>query len=282
MTSGNESQTPQYNPSATGQMFGNRLTTELNKPAPVFNKTLYPGIGSTTTNALSDMISGSNPSGYSDKVGGAIDFAGGLADGSAPSLTESTLMDVAQGRHFGTDDPGYALLRKNLMDDTLTATNNVFDSSGLFGSDSNRKEAGEGVANALAGLDYANFQNDIGRQERALSSIEGTRQQGINNAFTAQAALPALYDAALRPAATRLAAGQVQDADAAATRAGEADLFDRTNNADYNKLLELLSAFSGSQNNAGMREEVPLWQQILGYGAQLGGTALGTFARGGF
>lgn len=83
----------------------------------------------------------------------------------------------------------------------------------------------------------------------------------------AAAALPGLYQASLLPAQTQLGVGQVQDAFA---------------DPNYNRFLQLLGGFSGSAGAPGMGEHVPLWQQLAGYGAQLGGTALGTFARGGF
>lgn len=78
---------------------------------------------------------------------------------------------IAAGDRFGTDDPGYATLRQNVMDDAIKNTNASFDASGLFGSDSNRRATGEGVANAVAGLDYGNFLNDQQRQVGAVSTL---------------------------------------------------------------------------------------------------------------
>lgn len=107
---------------------------------------------------------------------------GQIASQSAnPSLTENTLMQTALGNRYGMNDPGYAALRSGLQDDVTTANLSAFNNSGMFGSDSNRGQLTRDLTRELGGLDYANFQNDRDQQMRALSSIEGMRQQGVNN-----------------------------------------------------------------------------------------------------
>lgn len=206
-----------YDPKQLGGTLGKQLTS-----AATDTSTLYKGMGTTTRNALDQMLAGSNPSGYSTYLDSAIGDMG----------------EVAAGKRFGTDDPGYQTLRTNVANDAMTSSLNAFNNSGLFGSDSNQIKTGEGVANALAGLDYANHQNDQGRQERAIGMLPGMR------------------DAALAPARTALEVGAAEDADASAVRTG-----------GYNRLLEVLGAFNGSQDSAGMGEETPWWQQLLGAGA---------------
>lgn len=213
-----------YDPKQLGGTLGKQLTS-----AATDTSTLYKGMGTTTRNALDQMLAGSNPSGYSTYLDSAIGDMG----------------EVAAGKRFGTNDPGYATIRKNVEDSALTSSLSAFNNSGLFGSDTNQRETGRGVASALAELDYGNLMNDQGRQERAIGMLPGMR------------------DAALAPARTALEVGAAEDADASAVRTG-----------GYNRLLEVLGAFSGSQGNAGMKEEVPLWQQLLGYVAGNAGNAM--------
>ncbi len=183
------------------------------------------------------MLAGANPNGYAGYVGDAIGDFG----------------NTAAGGKFGMNDPGYAVLRNKLQNDVLGATNSSFNNSGLFGSDSNQKAAASGLTEALGGLDYANYQNDIARQERAAGMM------------------PGLYSASQQPAQTKLGVGQIQDADAQAALMAEADLFDRTKNADYNRFRQLLGDFTGSQQNAGMQEETPWWQSLLSGAIGIGG-----------
>jgi len=216
-----------YNPKMLGGTLGKQLTSYATDKSD-----LYKGMGTTTRNALDNMLAGSNPAGYSTYMDSAIGDIG----------------SVAAGQRFGEADPGYATLRKNVANDAMTSSLNAFNNSGLFGSDSNQVKTGEGVANALAGLDYGNFQNDQQRQERAIGMLPGMR------------------DASLAPARTQLEVGAAEDADASAVRT-----------AGYNRLLETLGAFNGSQQSAGMKEEVPLWQQLLGYVAGNAGNAIKAF-----
>lgn len=226
-----------YDPAALGRSLGTKLQGFVNSPAPVFNQSQYPGMGATTQNALGSILGNADPGGYSGFINNAMGEFG----------------DIASGNRFGMDDPGYAQLRAKLGDDTLKDVNSIFTQSGRFGSGSHVDTATSSLANALAGLDYGNYQNDIARQERAM------------------AALPGLYSASQLPGQTQLAVGQLQDADALATRQGEMDLFDRTKNADYRRALEVLGAFTGSQDAAGLREEPDFFQLLLGgLGAGLG------------
>lgn len=232
-----------------------------------FNESLYTGLGNTTNRGLTSLIGSANNPTYSNGVQGAIGYNAGLANGSGPSLTESTLMRTAQGGNFGTNDPGYATLRNKLSNDVLTSTNGSFNNSGLFGSDNNQKQAASGLADSLGGLDYQNYQSDVARQQQALSAIEGTRQQGVNNAFTAQSALPGLYQASQQPASTLLTAGAIQDADAQARQQGRYDLSTRQGNAQTDLLGRLSSIFNGTSGSGGSQTTsstpgTPWWQTV--------------------
>lgn len=232
MSGGGKGGSSNYDPAQLGKTLGNKLEGYANSPAPVFNKSMYPGLSSTTQGGLGALLSGADPDGYSGFVGGAMQDFG----------------DVAAGNRFGMDDPGYQQLRAKAGEDTLKDVNSLFTQSGRFGSGSHVGTATESLGNVYAGMDYQNYQNDIARQTQAAGM------------------LPGLYQAAQAPAMTQLQGGAITDADALATRQAEGDQFDRTQNADYNRLLEMLGAFSGSQQNAGMREQTPWWQSLLGIG----------------
>ena len=62
--------------------------------------------------------------------------------------------NAAAGNDYGTNDPGYANLRAKAGDDALKAVNGAFNNSGRFGGGSNAFAAGQGVTNALSGMDY--------------------------------------------------------------------------------------------------------------------------------
>jgi hypothetical protein len=229
-----------YDPAKLGNTLGNKLTSYVNTPAPVFNKELYTGQGATTQGALGGILGNANPGGYSGHVNSAIGDFG----------------DIAAGKRFGMDDPGYAQLRSKLGSDTLRDVNAIFTGSGRFGSGSHVDTATSSLGNVLAGLDYGNFQNDQQRQ------------------FGAASMLPQLYSASQMPGQTELAVGQLQDADSLAKRQSEFEHFDRTKNADYNRFKELLSAFTGSQEAAGMAEQPSFLQMLLGGIGTAAGIAL--------
>lgn len=224
-----------YDPAKLGNKLGTKLESEINKPAAVFNAPLYAGLGSQTRTGINSLFdSATNPS-----------FSGGI-EGAMGDFGE-----IASGQRFGMNDPGYAALRAKAGDDTLRDVNAIFAGSGRFGSGSHVGAATESLGNVFAGMDYQNFQNDIARQERAAGM------------------LPGLFSAGQLPAQSQLAAGQMLDADAQAKLLATNDLYRRQNDSEWNKLIEGLGAFTGSQKNAGMEEQAPWWQQLLGAGLQV-------------
>lgn len=200
-------------------------------------KSLYTAPGSNTTGGwASALAAASNPL-FSGAVDGALSSFGNVASGNA----------------FGTNDPGYAALRAKVADDTLTGINSSFNNSGLFGSDSNMRAAGEGLGNALANLDYGNYQSDVQRQQQAAGM------------------LPGLFSAAQLPSSVQQSVGAAQDADAAARANGPTDL-----------LAKLTSIAAGNAAGSGTMQtsstQVPWWQALLGAGATAAGT-YGSFVR---
>jgi hypothetical protein len=142
------------------------------------------------------------------------------------------------------------------MNDTLAATNKSFNSAGLFGSDTNQQAAGTGVANALAGLDYGNYQNDIARQQQAAQM------------------LPGLFSAAQQPSTVMGAIGGAQDQNQQGILQGRADLQQRQASGWTDLIAKLTSAAAGNAASSGVTTtnsqtspQAPWWQQILGAGA---------------
>jgi hypothetical protein len=182
--SGGGSSSSSYDPAQLGRTLGNKLESYVKTPVPVFNKELYTGQGATTQGALGSILGNANPGGFSGHINSAIGDFG----------------DIASGKRFGMDDPGYAQLRSKLGSDTLRDVNAIFTGSGRFGSGSHVDTATSSLGNVLAGLDYGNFQNDQQRQ------------------FAAAGMLPQLYSASQMPGQTQLAVGQLQDADSLTAR----------------------------------------------------------------
>lgn len=226
---------------------------------------------------------------------------GGIADNLAgPSYTEQKLA----GRQYGTTDPAYERLRSKLMDDVKTDFYKDANASGMFGGDQEMRAAAEGVTDAVGGMDLEQARYGDAMERGDISAIEGARgstlaqrmaaltgrqgaatgaygmrQGGINNALTAANSLGNRYADMLLPAETIRGVGSDVDAASQGRLAGRADLFDRTNNANWNRFAEALGLFSGANGSPGMTEKVPLWQQLLGYVGQNAGNVLGAYAR---
>ncbi len=98
----------------------------------------------------------------------------------ARGVTGSTreLADIASGSRFGMDDPGYAAMREGVLDDVVTGQNSVSLTDGRFGSTVHGDAVGRAATQTLAGLDYANLQNDQQRQMQAISALPGAFAAG--------------------------------------------------------------------------------------------------------
>lgn len=220
------------------------LDQVLGRGPQVFNQSLYAGQGGATLGGIQGLLSGSQNPAFASGASGAL------------GLTS----DVAAGNRFGQAAPGFATLRQGVIDDTQTAINRSFLSSGTFGSDKQQTALGKGIGGAIAGLDYQNYQNDIARQERA------------------QAALPGLLNTTLLPSQIQLGAGQLQDADSQAQLLAQQDLFRRKADAQLGLLGDVGGVLSGvTASNEATTEPVPWWQSMLGYVAGNVGNAIGAY-----
>lgn len=201
--------------------------------------TFSPAGATTQAGWASALGSAANPD-YASGVNGAIKSFG----------------NIASGNDFGTNDPGYAALRAKAGNDALTSVNTVFNNSGRLGGGSNVQAAGEGVTNALAGLDYTNYQNDVARQQQAAS------------------ALPGLFSASQQPAAAQGAVGAAQDTNQQGILSGNYDLAQRNNNQQIDWLAKLSSILNGTAGSAGTTTtnstpSTPWWQSGLSLAGSL-------------
>ena len=223
---------------ATASKLAKGISTAYDTGPQVFGESLYSPAGGTTQDAWAKALGAANNPDYAAGVSGAItDFS-----------------DVAAGKRFGEADPGYAALRSRIGADVMRDTNKTFNSAGLFGADSNQTAAAEGLGNAYAGLDYANHQADIARQQQAAGM------------------LPGLFSAAQQPATITGAIGGAQDANQQGILQGRADLQQRQANGWTDLIAKLTSAGAGNAASSGMTTTntqttptAPWWQTVGGY-----------------
>lgn len=292
----------------------------------VFDQSLYTGQGANTQAGLAGLLSASQNPNY---FGAANDYAGGLIGSGGltagqqgdtatvgnlgsqyqqfannagnPSLTESTLMDVAQGKYLDNTDPNYQAMIDRVANQTAADINASIGASGRYGSDVHTAALSDQIGALRTNAAVQNRQNELARQQQALGAIEGTRQagannqlsglagalgaagqgfnmgqQGVANAMGASASLPGLWQAMQMPAQTQLAVGAAQDADAQAQRQGEYDLFSRQANADTDLLAKLSGILAGNAQATGTTTTsttptTPWWQTALGGAIGLAG-----------
>lgn len=215
---------------------------------PAFNSSLYSPAGGTTTAGWNSALTAANNPSYSTAIQKTIDSLG----------------KAAGGGDYGTNDPAYATLRANAGNDALTSVNGVFNNSGRLGGGSNVKSAGEGVTNALAGLDVNQLNNDRAFQLSAAS------------------ALPGAFQSSLAPSAVQSGVGAAEDANSQGILQGNADLQKRQANNQTDWLAKISAILNGNAQVGGTTstttspapQQTPWWQSALG----LGIGALGAFA----
>jgi hypothetical protein len=150
---------------------GTETTTQTNAPSnPDVNPTLsklLKGVQGVYDTSVATGDPGAISSGWNLQTNAALnpDYARGVGGAT------SELADIAAGKRFGMNDPGYAKMRAGALDDALTGVGSSFLTDGRFGSTVMGDAAGEAATETLAGLDYANFQNDQNRQMQAISAL---------------------------------------------------------------------------------------------------------------
>lgn len=311
MADGKDSQSKQF-----GDQYLGKLGNQLDKKAPVFNQSLFAGAGGNTQHAwnygsavANNLVnSGGFGIGQQDAMSslggigrgfGEVAANGGLTSGQSAAKAGLGGLGAQYAGLATAYDPNsvaYKTLRQGVVDDTLSNLGSQFTASGRFGGGSYIDTASHGLGDALAGLDYNNMQNNINNQYRSLDSQRGIfgdqfgmDQTGVGNKLAAlggQAGVAGqqfgMGQTALENrnnAVDRLTGiGSAIDANAQGALLGQADLFDRTKNAELDRLIKIGAAFG---DPVGAANEAPWWQQMLGYVAGNAGKAISGGAFGG-
>lgn len=220
-------------------------------------QTEYVGMSQGTKDAMAGLHSAAvSNTGLLDSAKGyyqGVLGSGGLTDDQRGAM--SYLQSIMDGS--GTA-PGYDTLRQNAMDDARTAINRQFGASGRFGAGSHVQDLGRGVTDAVASLDYQNYQNDLSRRIGAASSIFDMGQTGQSNAAGAASGMSGLYSAYLTPHQIAVAQSAAADADAQARAA-------------FDPVTNHLQTYSGLLSGNAAGPQPASWMDYL----KLGGGILG-------
>ena len=262
---------------AAATTIGNQLNTQLSQGVTPFTGSMAPNLSGQTQAGISNII------GASGNVGGinaANTFATNTINsgGYNPALTEAQRGVQSYLNESTADAPGFAALRAKAADDAAVAANSTFTNSGRFGSGSHREGLGQGIASAMAGMDYQNYTDRLNRQMTGNQALAGMGQTAMGNAAGAANMAPSLYQAGLMPGQAQLQAGQVVDANNLMQAQDQARIFDATNNAGWNTLQRGGAIFSGTAPVSGTTQTnsqpaAPWWQAPL----QIGGTLASAF-----
>jgi len=292
-----------------GTQYLDKLGDQLDKKAPVFNQSLFAGAGDATKNAWSqgttfgNSLVGSNGYGAGQQaaqnsLGGVFSGYGAVADNNGLTGAQANAMTGNAGlgsqyaglsSAYDENAPGYARMRQKLLDDASTSTAALFGNSGRLGSGASVDNITEASLNAIAPLDYSNYQNNINNQYRSLDSQRGIYgdtfnmgQTGVGNTLAGLGGQAATAGAQFGMGQTALTnkqgaldlltqIGSAKDANAQGALLGKADLFDRTKNAELDRLIKIGAAFGDPTAAA---NEPAWWQSLLGGALGLGGSAL--------
>lgn len=209
-----------------------QVTATVNKLAKGIGDAYHPGgssyvaPSSTTTSGWQNSLTAANNPAFGSGIAGAL----------------SSYANRAAGNQLGQNDPGYMALRNKLQNDVTTGVNSSFNTSGLFGSDSNVKSLASGLTDSLGALDYKQYSDSLARQSEAANM------------------LPQLFAAGQLPSSIQQSVGASMDADKKAQESGVWDYLNRATGT--------LSGAAGAAgtNTTTSTPTAPLWQQLLGVG----------------
>jgi len=227
------------------------LATKLgdlaNNAPPAYGQSLYAGSSPTTQNAWAQ---GTN-------VANNVIGNGGFSSGQQSAMSGLSGLTGA----FDQNAPGYQAMRQNALNDAVQGVTAGQMGSGMLGSRSYIQDATKAGVNAIAPIDYQNYQNNINNQKDIYGQQFQMGQQGLGNQSAALAQLGAI--------------GSSQDADMAAQRQGAYDLYMRQTQAPLQWYQGIASAANGNaaQSQQQQATSVPWWQAALGGAATIAGTA---------
>lgn len=220
-TSSSSPSSPQVQ--ATTDTLAAKLGALANQSPAAYGKSLYTGVGDTTRNAWAQGANVSN---------GLLN-SGGLNSGQTGAMSGLAGLTGA----FDQNSPGYQAMRQTALDDAVKNVGAGFNAAGRFGGGSYINDATNAAVNAIAPLDYQNYTNSVNNQKDIYNTLFGYGQQGLLNKNAALSTLGAI--------------GGAQDADLAAQRQGEADLYTRQQQAPLQWLQGLTSAAAGNAAGTG-------------------------------
>lgn len=150
----------------------------------------YAGLGGLTSGQQGNLNTTNNAgNGF-----GALTQNGGLSSVQSSAMGNTAGLAGAYGglaNAYDQNAPGYDRMRQQLLDDAVKNVGSGFTASGRFGGGSYINDATEASLNAIAPLDYQNYQNNVNNQYRSLDSqkgiydtLFGQGQQGVNNTVT--------------------------------------------------------------------------------------------------
>jgi hypothetical protein len=233
---------------ATASKLAQKLSGLADRSPAAYGQSLYPGVSGATRNAWALGTNAAN-----NLIG-----SGGLTSGQQGAVNGLQGLVGA----YGQDSPGYQAMRQTALDDAIKNVGAGFNAAGRYGGGSYINDATNAAVNAIAPLDYQNYQNGIENQKGIYSALFNYGQQGLANQQSALASLGAI--------------GGAQDADLLAQRQGEADLYTRQQQAPLQWLQGLTSAAAGNaagtgttMTNTQTSPGTPWWQTAasLGLGA---------------
>lgn len=255
---------------------GTNLNTAMQSGVDPYTKPLYTGMSPTTQHGLAAL--GNAAEAGAPGLSRSFDWAQGVvgSGGYNPALSSAQSGIQQYLQESQQDAPGYARVRQDVADDTLGGVNASFLTDGRFGSSVHTDQATRSLGGVLANMDMANNENRLNRMLGGNQALAGIGQTAMGNAAGAAAATPGLYQSLLMPGQAQIGAGQIRDADALAARQADADLFDRTQNKDWNSLARASGILSGTAGSAGQTttqsQNTPWWQP--GGSTLLGGLSL--------
>lgn len=230
---------------ATASKLAQKLSGLADQSPAAYGQSLYAGVSPTTRNAWAMGTNAAN---------GLIN-SGGLTAGQQGAISGLQGLTGA----YDQNSPGYQTMRQNALDDAVKGVTSGYLGSGLLGSRSFIQDATKAGVNALAPIDYQNYTNSVNNKKDIYSQLFGYGQQGLSNQNTALSTLGAI--------------GGAQDADLAAQRQGEYDLYTRQQQAPLQWLQGITSASAGNAANTGVTTTnsqttpgTPWWQTGLSLG----------------
>jgi len=232
---------------ATASKLAQGISQAYDRGPSVFNESTFSPAGATTQDAWQKAITSAN---------GMI--------GSGGFTPAQQGIDKQYQDLYGAYDqnaPGYDTLRTNAMNDAVKNVGAGFVNSGRFGGGSYIDTATKSAVDAIAPLDYANYQNGVNNKLGILGTRNALQQQGVSNLNNAVAGLGAV--------------GAASDANQQGILSGRYDLATRQGNAWNDLIAKLTSAAAGNAagtgtttTNSTTSPATPWWQSLGGMALQ--------------